>query len=137
MPKSVNSIICVLLGISCLVPVEPVVADVKLITLPPRERVEIQLDHGQVTLVEEERIVPLAKGVNDVVFAWTNTYIDQNSIQLRCLTDPEGIKVLSVEYPPGQNALIWKVAAPKAGSARIRISYIIGQLDKSFAYRDF
>jgi len=42
----------------------PVMAGIKLITLPPRERVEIQLDNPRVTLVEEERIVPLARGVN-------------------------------------------------------------------------
>lgn len=114
---------------------EPATAQIKLITLPPRERVEIQLDHANATLVEEERIVPLAKGVNDVVFAWTNTYVDRHSIVFRCLTDPEKIKVLSVESPPGQNALIWQVSAPEAGSARIRVSYLIGQLDKSFTYR--
>jgi hypothetical protein len=109
-------------------------AAVKLITLPPRERVEIQLDSAAATLVEEERIVPLAAGVNDVVFAWANAAIDKDSIQFRCLTDPENIKVLSVSYPPGENALIWQVSAPQAGSARVRISYVIGQLDKSFAY---
>ncbi len=113
----------------------PVLAGVKLITLPPRERVEIQLDHPGVTLVEEERIVPLAEGVNDVVFAWANTNVDRDSIQFRCLTDPENIKVLSVSYPPGENALTWQVASPRAGSAKVRISYIIGRLDKSFAYR--
>ena len=32
---------------------------IKLITLPVRERVEIQLDNPNATLVEEERIVPL------------------------------------------------------------------------------
>ena len=110
-------------------------AAVKLITLPPRERVEIQLDNAGTTLVEEERIVPLAAGVNDVVFAWAVATIDKDSIQFRCLSDPENIKVLSVSYPPGENALTWQVASPQAGPARVRISYIIGQLDKSFAYR--
>ena len=135
MPKSTSAFLALFIGLGSLGITRPVAGDVKLITLPPRERVEIQLDHGKLTLVEEERIVPLAAGVNDVVFAWTNTYIDPNSIQMRCLTDSERVKVLSVEYPPGQNALIWKVAAPEAGSVRIRISYIIGQLDKSYAYR--
>ncbi len=110
-------------------------ADVKLITLPARERVEIQLDNFNTTLVEEERIDPLAEGVNDVVFAWANTNIDKDSIQFRCLTDPENIRVLSVSYPPGENALTWQVSSPRAGSARVRISYIIGGLDKSFMYR--
>jgi hypothetical protein len=110
-------------------------AGVKLITLPARERVEIQLDNFNTTLVEEERIVPLAKGVNDVVFAWANTNIDKDSIQFRCLTDPENIRVLSVSYPPGENALTWQISSPRAGSARVRISYIIGGLDKTFMYR--
>ncbi|MCP4594022.1 MAG: DUF4139 domain-containing protein [bacterium] len=110
-------------------------AGIKLITLPVRERVEIQLDNPNVTLVEEERVVPLAAGVNDVVFAWANAAIAKDSIQFRCLTDPENIRVLSVSYPPGENALTWQVGAPEATSARVRISYVIGGLDKSYTYR--
>ena len=107
----------------------PSQAGIQLITLPPRDRVEIYLDHADVTLVEEERMVPLTAGLNEVVFAWANTSVDRNSIQLR------GVEVLSVSYPPGQNALTWQVAAEHAGPARVRISYLIGRLDKSFAYR--
>ncbi|MBN1344091.1 MAG: hypothetical protein JXQ73_15505 [Phycisphaerae bacterium] len=127
----------VLLLSAAIMPViaSPALAGIKLITLPPRQRVEIQLDHPGVTLVEEERIVPLSAGVNDVVFAWANTQIDKDSIQFRCLTDPDKIKVLSVRYPPNESALTWQVASPNAGSARVRISYIIGRLDKSFTYR--
>ncbi len=110
-------------------------AGIKLITLPTRERVEIQLDHAGVTLVEEERIVPLAKGANELVFAWANTNIDKSSIQLRSLSGADTMRVLSVSYPPNENALTWQVYAPGAGSARVRISYIIGRLDKTFAYR--
>jgi len=118
-----------------LVLTPPVTAGIKLITLPPRERVEIQLDNPRITLVEEERVVPLSAGANEVVFAWANTHIDKNSIQLRCLTDPDKIKVLSSQFPPNENALTWQVSSPKAGTARVRISYIIGQLTKTFTYR--
>lgn len=110
-------------------------ARIKLITLPKRERVEIQLDHPHVTLVEEERIVPLLEGVNQVDFAWANTAIDPDSIQFRALTDPGQVKVLSVSYPPNENALVWQVSATKSGPAKVRISYMIGRLDKSFEYR--
>ena len=58
-------------------------ARIKLITLPVRERVEIQLDNPNATLVEEERIVPLVKGVNQVDFSWANTQIDPNTIVFR------------------------------------------------------
>ncbi|MDZ4755222.1 MAG: hypothetical protein SGJ11_12110 [Phycisphaerae bacterium] len=110
-------------------------AGVKLIALPERERVEIRLERLGITLVEEERTVPLAKGANDVVFAWANTAIDRNTIQFRSLTDPENIRVLSVSYPPGENALTWQVAAPDAGPAKVRISYVIAGVDKTYEYR--
>ena len=113
----------------------PGFAGIRLITLPPRERVEIQLDHARVTLVEEERRVPLTQGVNEVVFSWANASIDRNSIQLRPLSGAGEVDVLSVSYPPGQNALTWQVVAEKAGPALVRISYLIGRLDKTFAYR--
>ena len=58
-------------------------ARVKLITLPVRERVEVQLDNAAATLVEEERIVPLVKGENQVDFSWANTQIDPNTIVFR------------------------------------------------------
>ena len=114
---------------------QPARARVKLITLPRRERVEIQLDHPNVTLVEEERVVPLLAGVNQVDFSWANTAIDANSIQFRALTDPDRVKVLSVSYPPNENALVWQVSAAESGPAKVRISYHIGQLNKSFEYR--
>src|SRR5882757_2633463 len=64
---------------------DPAWAWIKLITLPVRERVEIQLDHESATLVEEERIVPLVKGENQVDFSWANTQIDPNTILFRVL----------------------------------------------------
>lgn len=112
---------------------------VKLITLPVRERVEIQLDNPGATLVEEERIVPLVQGENQVDFSWANTQIDPNSIIFRVIAPvgetPLDVKVLSVSYPPNEAALIWTVSASGSGSARVRISYLLGNLTKSFSYR--
>ena len=114
-------------------------ARIKLITLPVRERVEIQLDNPNATLVEEERIVPLVKGENQVDFSWANTQIDAQSIVFRVIAPvgekPLDVKVLSVSYPPNEAALVWAVGASDSGSARVRISYILGNLGKSFAYR--
>jgi hypothetical protein len=114
-------------------------ARVKLITLPVRELVEIQLDNPGATLVEEERIVPLVEGANQVDFSWANTQIDPQSIVFRVIA-PEGdakldVKVVSVSYPPGESALVWTVGASVSGSARVRISYVLGDLTKSFDYR--
>src|SRR5207253_9643728 len=112
----------------------PVYARIKLITLPVRERVEIQLDHETAALVEEERIVPLVKGENQVDFSWANTQIDPNTIVFRVI-DRQDVKVVSVSYPPNEAALVWTVGASDSGSARVRISYLLGNLGKSFNYR--
>jgi hypothetical protein len=119
-------------------------ARIKLITLPLRERVEIQLDHPDVTLVEEERIVPLVKTTgadepNQVDFSWANTAIDPQTIVFRVIGPAAGdgmqVRVLSVSYPPNEQALVWQVAASQSGAARVRISYVLGNLSKSFNYR--
>jgi hypothetical protein len=124
-------------------------ARVQLITLPVRERVEIQLDNAAATLVEEERIVPLVKGENQVDFSWANTQIDPNTIVLRVVGPAANavgagnqaagkqleVKLLSVSYPPNESTLLWDVGASDSGSARVRISYLLGNLTKSFNYR--
>ncbi len=114
-------------------------ARIKLITLPVRERVEIQLDHASATLVEEERIVPLVKGSNQVDFSWANTRIDPDSVLFRLLpaqgNSEVNAKVLSVSYPPNESSLVWSVGADNSGSARVRISYLLGGLEKSYHYR--
>ena len=124
-----------------LLPLSPGVsqARVKLITLPIRQRVEVQLDNAAATLVEEERIVPLVKGENQVDFSWANTQIDPNTIVFRVVAPvgdkPLDVKVLSVSYPPNEAALVWAVGSSDSGSARVRISYLLGNLSKSFNYR--
>ena len=110
-------------------------ARIKLITLPVRERVEVQLDHESATLVEEERIVPLVKGDNQVDFSWAGTAIDPNTIVFRVVESKGDVKVLSVSYPPNEAALVWAVSAAESGPARVRISYLLGNLGKSFNYR--
>ena len=120
-------------------------ARIKLITLPLREKVEIQLDHQEVTLVEEERVVPLVQtGLggepNQVDFSWANTTIDPGTIVFRLLGPADGstdieAHVLSVSYPPGEQALVWQVSASRSGPVLVRISYLLGNLSKSFNYR--
>src|ERR1700727_1298756 len=114
-------------------------ARITLITLPPRERVEVQLDNPNATLVEEERIVPLVKGENQVDFSWANTQIDPETIVFRVVAPVDAknleVKVLSVSYPPNEAALVWSVGSSDSGSARVRISYLLGNLGKTFNYR--
>jgi hypothetical protein len=129
-------------------------ARIKLATLPQRERVEIRLDNPGYTLVEEERIVPLLQGTNKVDFSWSNTTIDKGSIQFRTIAVRQGknfrpmkmtknaegkqipeIRVINVAYPPGENALVWEVYADEACAAKVRVSYLVSNLTRSFSYR--
>jgi hypothetical protein len=128
----------------------PAFARVKLAALPRRERIEIQLDHGAFTLVEEERVVPLLAstpeaGNNLVDFSWANALVDKDSVLFRPVAVREGdafrpvadgeVKVVNVAYPPGENALLFEVYAAKACAAKVRVSYVVRNLARSFAYR--
>src|ERR1700682_6760613 len=73
--------------------VPAVQARIKLITLPVRERVEIELDNPNATLVEEERIVPLVKGENQVDFSWGNHQINPDTIVFRVIAPAEEKKI--------------------------------------------
>ncbi|MCX5671945.1 MAG: hypothetical protein NTU94_11565, partial [Planctomycetota bacterium] len=110
-------------------------ARIKLATLPVRERVEIQLENENATLVEEERVVALLKGTNHIDFSWTNTQIDKWTILFRPLAVGDTVRVINQSYPPNENALVWEVFAEKAGPVRVRISYILGNLRRTFSYR--
>ncbi len=132
----------------------PAEARIKLATQPQRERVEIQLDNGRYTLVEEERIVPLLasttqRGNNRIDFSWANTRIDKSSIQFRPLAIREDgtfrpirevdgqreVAVINVASPPNENALVWEVYAKEACALKVRVSYLISNLGRTFAYR--
>jgi hypothetical protein len=100
-----------------------------------RERVEIQLENDQATLVEEERVVTLLKGTNHIDFSWTNTQIDKRTILFRPLVQDNSVRVIHQSYPPGEKALVWEVFAENAGPVRVRISYLLGKLERAFSYR--
>jgi hypothetical protein len=110
-------------------------ARVKLVALPERARVVVSLNNPDATLVEEERIITLQKGVNKVDFSWRGVNIDGTSIQVRALTHPNDVKVLNTSYPPNENALIWEISSPAAQEERVRISYLLSGLTREVMYR--
>ena len=128
-------IVVVTAAVAMAVLAVPAAARIKLATLPVRERVEIQLENPKATLVEEERVVTLLKGRNHIDFSWTNTRIDKWTILFRPLVPGDAVRVIHQSYPPGENALVWEVFAEKAGPVRVRISYILGNLRRTFSYR--
>ncbi len=110
-------------------------ARVKLVALPERARVVVSLTNPNATLVEEERILTLQKGVNQVDFSWRGVNIDPSSIQVRLLGHPETVLVLNTSYPPNENALIWEISSPAAQEERIRISYLLNGLGRDVVYK--
>lgn len=110
-------------------------ARVKLVALPERARVVVSLSNPDATLVEEERLLTLQKGVNKVDFSWRGVNIDSTSIQVRMLTHADAVTVLNTSYPPNENALIWEISSPAAQEERVRISYLLSGLGRDVVYR--
>src|ERR1044071_2278754 len=110
-------------------------ARIKMVALPERARVVVSLNNADATLVEEERMVTLQKGVNKVDFSWRGVNIDPTSIQVRLLSHPETAKILNTSYPPNENALVWEVSSPDALEERVRISYLLSGLTREVTYR--
>src|SRR5678816_1958968 len=110
-------------------------ARVKLVALPERARVVVALSNPDATLIEEERLITLQKGVNKVDFSWRGVNIDASSIQVRALTHPANVVVLNTSYPPNENALIWEISSPAAQEERVRISYLLYGLNRDIVYR--
>lgn len=110
-------------------------ARVKLVALPERARVIVALHNADATLVEEERLITLQKGVNAVDFSWRGVNIDPGSIQVRALSHPNQVLVLNTSYPPNENALIWALSSPAAQEERVRISYLLQGLTREVIYK--
>ncbi len=110
-------------------------ARVKLVALPERARVVVSLNNPNATLIEEERLITLQKGVNKVDFSWRGVNLDGSSIQVRMLSHPDKVIILNTSYPPNENALIWEISSPVAQEERVRISYLAQGLSRDIVYK--
>ena len=109
-------------------------ARVKLVALPDRARTVVSLAHPDFTLVEEERVIPLQKGVNQIDFAWRGVSIDADTIQVRVIGNTN-VAVFNTSFPPNENALVWSVNSPAAKEERFRISYLLQGLTREVVYK--
>jgi hypothetical protein len=110
-------------------------ARTKLAALPERDATVIRLDNPSATLIEEERILTLQKGLNQVDFSWNAVFIDGDSIRLTVLDHPEGVKLLNVSYPPNEAALVWEIASDGDYAETVRISYLLYNIDRLVTYK--
>lgn len=110
-------------------------ARIKLAALPDRADTVIRLDHPAATLIEEERVLTLQKGLNHVDFSWKGVSIDADSIRLKVLTQTDKVALLSLSYPPEEASLVWEMHAKEAVEVAVRISYLLSNIDRLIAYR--
>jgi hypothetical protein len=123
------------LGVLLLLPGVPAHARIKLVALPERGKTIIRLDNPRATLIEEERVLTLQKGVNKVDFSWKGVSIDVDSIRLSVLTQPDEVTLLNVSYPPNEAALVWKIYSRDALEVKVQISYLLSFIDRLIAYK--
>ncbi len=110
-------------------------ARIKLVALPERAATIIRLDNPNATLIEEERVLTLQKGLNKVDFSWKGVQIDEDSIRLEVLDHPDGVNLLSVSYPPGEAALVWEISSGGDYAETVRISYLLSNIDRLITYK--
>ena len=103
--------------------------------LPERAASVVRLDNPQATLIEEERVLTLQEGLNKVDFSWKGVSIDVDSIRLRVLSHPDKVNLLNVSYPPNEEALVWEISSADAWEERVRISYLLSNIDRLITYK--
>jgi len=108
---------------------------IKLTAVPERGDTVIRLDNPRATLIEEERVLTLQKGINTVDFSWKGVHIDADSIRLKILSHPESVVLLNVSYPPNEAALAWEISSTEAWEERVRISYLLANIDRLVTYK--
>ena len=84
----------------------PSYARIKLVALPDRGTTTIRLDNPLATLIQEERILTLQKGINKVDFSWKGVHLDEDSIRMTVLSHPYKATLLGISYPPDESALV-------------------------------
>jgi hypothetical protein len=110
-------------------------ARIKLVALPERAATVIRLDNPQWTLIEEERVLTLQKGLNKVDFSWKGVSIDADSIRLRPLDHTKQVTLLNVSYPPNEAALVWEISCAENYAENVRISYLLRNIDRLITYK--
>lgn len=130
-----NSFIAVMSAALVFLAASEVLARTKLTTLPERGRTVIRMENPNATLIQEDRVLTLRKGSNRVDFAWKGVTLDSDSIRLAVQSPTGSVRLISVSYPPGENALVWDVWADSPCEAAVRISYLMTAIDMLTAYK--
>src|SRR5512147_543502 len=88
-------------------------AKVDLVTLPPRDTVQLTIyNSADLTLVRESRALTLKEGANSLQFSWENTLIDPTSLEMIPQANADKINIAELDYPPRvKNVGIWDITS--------------------------
>ena len=110
--------------------------DIDLVTLPPRDAVQLTIYNSEdMTLVKEKRSITFKKGVNRLQFSWANTLIDPTSVFLRPMEHEADIEVADTTFPADRpQVLIWNVESKFEGQAVVEVTYFTSGISWSADY---
>ncbi len=105
-------------------------AKVDLVTLPPRDTVQLTIyNSADMTLVRESRALTLKEGENALQFSWENTLIDPTSLEMLAKGRPDAVTIAELTYPPRvKNLGLWNVRSEISGKVPVEISYLTSGL---------
>lgn len=117
----------------------PALAGIDYMTVSQNRDIQITIyNPADLTLVTDSRILPLARGMNQIRFSWAGTRIDPTSLFLAATDAPAPVTIEQLRFPPGtKNLAIWHVHAEKACRAEIDISYFTSGLFWEPLYKAF
>jgi hypothetical protein len=106
------------------------VAKIDLVTLPPRDTVQLTIyNSADLTLVRESRALTLKQGKNALQFSWANTLIDPTSLEMFPKASADKIDISELVYPPRvQNLGLWNIKSGVNGRVPVEITYLTSGL---------
>jgi hypothetical protein len=120
--------LCILLIV--VLPASAAWAKVDLVTLPPRDTVQLTIyNSADMTLVRESRALTLKEGENALQFSWENTLIDPTSLEMLAKGRADAVDIAELTYPPRMRNLgLWNVRSELSGKVPVEISYLTSGL---------
>jgi hypothetical protein len=105
-------------------------AKVDLVTLPPRETVQLTIyNSADMTLARESRALTLKEGQNSMQFSWENTLIDPTSLEMLPKANADKIDIADLSFPPRvQNLGLWNIQSGISGKVPVEITYLTSGL---------
>jgi len=105
-------------------------AKVDLVTLPPRDAVQLTIyNSADLTLVRENRALTVKQGANALQFSWANTLIDPTSLEMLAKGRADAIQIDELVYPARvKNLGLWNVRSEISGKTPVEISYLTSGL---------